>query len=56
MSWPKREGQMKQKVKMIIDVVIIILLPVLMAEALTGQELHEWFGAGIALSLYFTIS
>ena len=41
--------RMKQKTtfKRIIDVVMLILLPVLMAEILTGQEIHEWAGAGM---------
>ena len=40
---------MKQKTtfKRVIDVVMLILLPVLMAEILTGQEIHEWMGTGM---------
>lgn len=33
--------------KRIIDLMMIFLLPVLMAEILTGQEVHEWLGVGI---------
>lgn len=42
---------MKAKVaaKRIFDIVMILLLPVLMAKMLTGQELHEWLGVGMAV-------
>ncbi len=36
--------QPKQIVKRIIDFAMIILLPLLMAEILIGQEIHEWLG------------
>ncbi|MDE6731747.1 MAG: SUMF1/EgtB/PvdO family nonheme iron enzyme, partial [Oscillospiraceae bacterium] len=38
----------KQIVKRALDLAMIILLPLLMAEIYTRQELHEWLGAGMA--------
>lgn len=38
---------MKQTVKRIVDLVMIVLLPLLMAEVLIGQEIHEWLGTGM---------
>lgn len=35
--------------KRIIDVVMLLLLPILMAEILTGQQFHEWVGTGMLL-------
>ena len=35
---------MKHAVKRIIDLAMIILLPLLMAEIIIGQEIHEWLG------------
>ncbi|MCM1400054.1 MAG: SUMF1/EgtB/PvdO family nonheme iron enzyme [Clostridium sp.] len=37
----------KQMFKRILDCIMIILMPVLMAEILTGQKLHEWLGAAM---------
>ena len=37
---------MKTKLKMGIDILMTALLPGLMAWQITGQALHEWFGAG----------
>lgn len=37
----------KMKIKMGIDVSLTVLLLLLMAYQITGQELHEWFGAGM---------
>ena len=37
----------KQIVKRIIDLAMIVLLPLLMAEILIGQEIHEWLGTGM---------
>ena len=39
----------KMKVKMGIDVLMTVLLLCLMAYQTTGQELHEWFGAGMLI-------
>ncbi|MCM1193961.1 MAG: DUF4405 domain-containing protein, partial [Acetatifactor muris] len=39
----------KNMCKRIIDAVMILLLPVLMAEILTGQQFHEWVGTGMIL-------
>ncbi len=41
--------KVKQTFKRILDLVLIILLPVLMAEIYTGQEAHEWLGVGMAV-------
>lgn len=41
--------KIKQTLKRVIDLVMILLLPVLMAEILTGQEMHEWLGVGMAV-------
>ena len=41
--------KIKQTLKRVIDLVMILLLPVLMAEILTGQEIHEWLGAAMAV-------
>ncbi|MDE6851962.1 MAG: DUF4405 domain-containing protein [Lachnospiraceae bacterium] len=38
---------LKMKIKVIIDFVMTILLLLLMAFQVTGQEFHEWFGAGM---------
>ena len=38
---------MKTKIKMGIDVLMTVLLLCLMAYQITGQALHEWFGAGM---------
>ncbi|MCM1159045.1 MAG: DUF4405 domain-containing protein [Bacteroidales bacterium] len=35
------------KIKVIIDLCMTILLLLLMAFQITGQQLHEWFGAGM---------
>lgn len=37
----------KMKIKIIIDFLMTILLLLLMAFQITGQEFHEWFGAGM---------
>ena len=37
----------KMKIKVIIDFLMTILLLLLMAFQITGQEFHEWFGAGM---------
>lgn len=37
----------KMKIKMGIDVLMTVLLLLLMAYQITGQELHEWFGVGM---------
>lgn len=44
----RMKGHMKpkMKVKMGTDVLMTVLLICLMAYQITGQELHEWFGAG----------
>ncbi len=39
--------QSKQIVKRIVDLAMIVLLPLLMAEILIGQEIHEWLGTGM---------
>ncbi len=39
--------QSKQIVKRIIDLAMIALLPLLMAEILIGQEIHEWLGTAM---------
>ncbi len=38
---------MKQAIKRIIDLAMIILLPLLMAEIIIGQEIHEWLGTAM---------
>ena len=38
---------LKMKIKVIIDFLMTILLLWLMAFQITGQEFHEWFGAGM---------
>lgn len=37
----------KQKIKICVDLLMTVLLLCLMAYQITGQELHEWFGAGM---------
>lgn len=39
----------KMKIKMGIDFLMTVLLLCLMAYQITGQELHEWFGAGMLI-------
>ena len=39
----------KMKIKMGIDLLMTVLLLCLMAYQITGEELHEWFGAGMLL-------
>ena len=39
--------QPKQIGKRAVDGLMVLLLPLLMAEALFGQELHEWLGTGM---------
>lgn len=39
--------KLKMKIKVIIDLLMTILLLLLMAFQITGQEFHEWFGAGM---------
>ena len=41
--------KIKQTLKRAIDFIMILLLPILMAEILTGQEVHEWLGVGMCL-------
>lgn len=43
------------KVKIVVDFLMTILLFLLMAFQITGQELHEWLGAGM-LALFLTHS
>ena len=38
---------MKQIVKRVVDLAMIVFLPILMAEVLIGQEIHEWLGTGM---------
>lgn len=38
---------LKRKIKVTIDLFMTILLLLLMAFQITGQEFHEWFGAGM---------
>lgn len=44
---------MKQIIKRIVDLAMIILLPLLMMEILTGQKCHEWLGTAM-LALFIT--
>ena len=37
------------KIKMEIDLLMTVLLLCLMAYQITGEALHEWFGAGMLL-------
>ena len=46
---------LKMKIKVIIDFLMTILLLLLMAFQITGQEFHEWFGAGM-LVLFWHIT
>lgn len=39
--------KLKMKIKVIIDFLMTILLLLLMAFQITGQEFHEWMGAGM---------
>lgn len=39
--------QSKQRTKRIVDLAMIVFLPLLMAEILIGQEIHEWLGTGM---------
>ena len=39
----------KKFIKRIIDAAMLLLLPVLMAEILTGQQVHEWLGTCMVL-------
>ncbi len=39
--------QPKQMIRRIVDLCMVILLPLLMAEVLIGQEIHEWLGTGM---------
>ena len=39
----------KAVAKRIIDIIMLFMLPVLMAEILTGQQAHEWLGTGMVL-------
>ncbi len=41
--------KIKQILKRVMDLMLLFLLPVLMAEILTGQEVHEWLGVGMAV-------
>lgn len=43
----------KKKVKLYVDLCMIIMLPVLMAYKLVGEAIHEWCGIGMFL-LFFT--
>ncbi len=43
---------MKIKLKRVVDIIMIVLLPVLMTFQITGQMLHEWLGA--AMLIFFT--
>jgi hypothetical protein len=36
---------MKQKFKITVDIIMLVLLPILMAFQITGDVLHEWLGA-----------
>ncbi|MEK3669684.1 hypothetical protein [Paenibacillus sp. FSL R10-2771] len=37
----------KSMIKIVIDLVMSVLLPVLMAFILTGQKAHEWIGSAM---------
>ncbi len=43
----------KMKIKITIDILMTVLLPVLMAYMLTGQKVHEWVGA-VMIILFIT--
>ena len=38
-------NKLRQSAKRVVDIAMTVLLPFLMAEILTGQEIHEWLGA-----------
>ena len=40
---------MKSKIKIAIDILMTVALLLLMAYQVVGQELHEWFGAGMLI-------
>lgn len=39
--------KLKRKIKIVIDLCMTVLLLLLMAFQITGQQFHEWFGAGM---------
>ena len=39
----------KSTLKMALDCLMVVLLPLLMAYSLIGEELHEWLGASMFL-------
>lgn len=39
----------KKRIRIVIDFMMTVILLLLMAYQITGQELHEWFGAGMLL-------
>lgn len=41
------------KIRVAVDVCLTVLLPILMAEILTGQEFHEWLGVAMAVFFIF---
>lgn len=48
--------KLKMKIKVFIDFLMTMLLLLLMAFQITGQEFHEWFGAGMLVLLTAELS
>jgi len=46
----------KQITKRILDLLMIFLMPILMAEILTGQEVHEWLGTVMLVCFLFHLA
>lgn len=38
-----------KKIKMLTDICMMMIMPLLMLYSLTGEELHEWFGVAMFL-------
>lgn len=43
----------KMMIKRLVDVLMTLVLFMLMGFKVTGQELHEWFGTGMLLLVFF---
>jgi len=47
--------KVKQTIKIFIDVIMLLLLPILMTEIMTGQKVHEWLGTVMGICSLFHI-
>lgn len=43
---------MKKKIRITLDIILTLILPLVMIKMITGQELHEWFGIAMFVAFF----